>query len=322
MKAKSFISKYGGVIIGALYALFIRLAFHSVIYGYGFSFFNLFSIAFIWVTPFVVGIAPMLLASRQQLQSDSYRIFSPLLTVLLFFTFCFITRIEDIICIVIIACPYVIAAGVGGWIFSLLILRYRDNRGILYSVLIVPLLFGLVEDQFKAPVQTYNVKTVTVINSSSQNIWQHVVRVDKIKEQEYARGFFNRAGIPQPLYAELNKDTLGAIRTGHFEGGLQFKETVNEWNRNKRVSFSIQVIPSSIRQAVFDQHVLSGGHFEFLSAAYEIKPIDAGRCELSLTASYKLDTNINTYASFWGNWMLDDFQERLLAVIKRRCDEK
>jgi hypothetical protein len=322
LKTKYFTSKYGGIIISALYALLIRVAFHGVIDGYEFSFFSLFSIAFIWVAPFIVGLAPMLIASRSQLQSDSYRLFSPVFTVLLFFTFCFITRIEDVICIVILAFPYLCVASLGGWIFSALILRYRERKGIMYSVLIVPFLFGLVEKQFPTPVQTFNVKTVTIINSSPQNIWQHVVRVNRIKPQEYHRGFFNRAGIPQPLYAELNKDTLGATRTGHFEGGLLFKETVNKWEPNRKVSFNIKVVPSSVRPTVFDQHVLRGSHFEFLNAAYEIKPIDARRCELSLTASYKLNTNINTYASFWGNWMLDDFQERLLDVIKERCDNK
>lgn len=263
----------------------------------------------------------MLMASTEQLHSFGYRFFSPVYTVLLFFVFCFISRIEDIICILIVAAPYMFAAMMGGWLFSSLIISYRKKKGIMYSILIVPFLFGLIEKQFKTPVKTFEITTVTIVNSSAQNIWNHVVRVDKIGKDEYNDGFFNWAGIPKPLFAELDKDTIGAIRTGHFEGGLLFKETVNKWERNRQVSFSIRVVPSSIRQSVFDQHVLNGGHFEFLNATYRIKPLVKNRCELSLTSSYKLDTNINTYASFWGDWMLNDFQDRLLTVIKKRCDE-
>jgi hypothetical protein len=43
--------------------------------------------------------------------------------------------------------------------------------------------------------------------------------------------------------------------------------------------------------------------------------------ELVLHSSYELRTNLNWYAAFWGNLMLADFQERLLAVIKGRCNK-
>ena len=264
----------------------------------------------------------MLFASNDQLHSKSYRAFTPLFTTLLFFIFCFITRIEDLLCILIIALPFILGATLGGLVFGALILRYREHKGLVYSVLLIPFLAGAIEEQFKIPSGIYEVKNTVIINSKADNIWNNVIRVKEIKESEYSKGIFNYAGIPRPLSAELDKDGTGANRIGHFEGGLTFRENVNEWELNKKVSFNIQMVPSTIRQTVFDQHVLKGRHFKFVGASYELTRINDSKILLTLSSSYQLDTRINYYASIWGNFLLSDFQQRLLEVIKERCEKK
>jgi hypothetical protein len=317
---KLFVSEYAGVLLGAAYGLGLRLVFNLP--GSNFSFTDLFSITFVWIVPFVIGMVPMFFASERQLSKSGYRIFTPCLTVLLFFLFCFTSRAEDFICILIISAPFLLAAMIGGSIIGILLLKYRQNKNTLYSVLLIPFICGMIEEQFKMPTGTYHVNTVTIINATPQNIWQHVVRVDQINITEYHKGFFNYAGIPQPLYAELNKDTIGATRIGHFEGGLKFIETVNHWERNKKVSFNIAVLPSTIRNTIFDKHILMGNHFKFIDASYTLKKINNNQTELCLSSSYKLDTRVNQYATLWGDALLSDFQERLLAVIKLRCEQK
>jgi hypothetical protein len=126
--------------------------------------------------------------------------------------------------------------------------------------------------------------------------------------------------VPRPLYAELDKDTVGAIRTGHFEGGLKFIEKVSVWERNSKILFDITVDDSSIGTSVFDNHILKGGHFRFISACYELKPLGDNQTELSLTSCYELDTKVNAYAAWWGQTLMDDFQGRLLVTLKKRCD--
>jgi hypothetical protein len=322
MKLKRFLAKYSPIIIGALYGLGMRLLFNIPQNHYGFSFTDLFSITFIWIVPLVIGITPMIFARRENLESVAYRSFSPLLSVLTFFIICFITRIEDLVCIIVIGFPFLLCAVMGGLFFGAFILNYRQRKGILYSVLFIPLLAGMIEEQFKTPSQQFDIKTVTLIHCRPDSIWKNIVRVKQISDEEYNKGLFNYAGIPQPLYAELDRDAIGATGIGHFDGGLQFKETVNQWQRNKKVSFNIRVIPSTLRKTVFDRHLLTGKHFEFLNASYELKPINNSQTQLTLTSSYKLDTRINAYASFWGNNMLGDFQERLLEVIKKRCESR
>jgi hypothetical protein len=115
---------------------------------------------------------------------------------------------------------------------------------------------------------------------------------------------------------------IGATRVGHFEGGLKFMEKVTSWERNRHIGFDISVILSSIRQTVFDQHILKGNHFKFLQADYMLTPLSNGQTELTLRSSYQLNTKVNAYASYCGNQLVTDFQERLLQVIKTRCDNK
>ncbi|MFN9803432.1 MAG: hypothetical protein ACK54Y_06360 [Bacteroidota bacterium] len=316
---KDFFRKYAGITIGAVYALTLRLVFNIQSLD---EVFSLFSVTFIWVTPIIIGLIPLFYTNKEQLKNWGYRIFSPVWTVVVFFLLCFLTRIEDLICLWVILIPYMLGAVTAGLIAGEIIQRVKAKRGTLYSIILLPFVISPIEKQFKMPTNSYSVVTSVTINATPEVIWENIIRVRQIEKNEYTKGFFNYAGIPRPLYAELNKDTLGATRIGHFEGGLKFEETVTTWDKNKHIAFDITVVPSSIRQTVFDQHILRGNNFKFLNAAYNLKPLPNGQTELILSSSYELTTNINSYASFCGNQLLTDFQERLLTVIKTRCDKK
>jgi hypothetical protein len=305
---------------GPLYGLALRVMF-NIPHSKNFSFTDLFSITFIWIVPFIMGVAPLIFARKRYLRNTIYTAFIPLLSVLTFFVICFITRIEDTICVVIIAAPFIFSAMIGGLTFGRFIIKYRERRGIVYSILFIPLIAGFIEEQFTIPSQDFEIRTVRIISASKDNIWKNVIRVKEIRDEEYRKGFFNYAGIPKPIFAELDKDTIGATRIGHFEGGLLFNETISYWDKTNKISFNIKVIPSTLRNTVFDQHLLTGKHFEFLTASYELKRINDSQTQLTLLSSYRLDTRINLYASIWGNSMLSDFQGRLLDVIKMRCEK-
>jgi hypothetical protein len=207
----------------------MRLLFNSSLRSL-YDFTDLFSVTFLWIVPVAIGITPMLVATRQQLESLRYLYTRPGLAVLLFFVIACLTRIEDIICLVIMAAPFLIGAVLGGIVFSRLILRYRKRKGIMYSVLFVPLLVGFAEEQLGTRPGTFRVRPTVVVNATPDQVWKNIVRVKRIGEHEYTKGFFNHAGIPAPLYAELERDTLGGTRTGHFEGGLVFREKVTQWD--------------------------------------------------------------------------------------------
>jgi hypothetical protein len=283
--------------------------------------FSLFSVTFIWVTPMIIGMIPLFYASKEQLISWSYRIASPIWTVVVFFLFCFLTRIEDLICLLVILIPYMLGALIAGIIAGEIILRIRNRKGIIYTFLLIPFIASPFEQQISKPVNSYSVTTKIIINAKPDSIWKNIIRVSEINESEYESGFFNYAGIPRPLYAELDRDTIGATSIGHFEGGLKFIETVSAWDKNKEIGFDIKVVPSTIRETVFDQHILKGEHFKFLKATYKLLKLPGEQTQLSLISSYELKTTINSYAAYCGNQLLTDFQKRLLKVIKTRCNK-
>src|SRR5687768_7327971 len=139
---KNLLKKYAGVLIGAAYALILRLVFNI---DYIDGLFNLFSITFIWLTPIVIGLIPLLYASKEQLKRWGYRITSPVLTVIVFFSLCFMTGIEDLICIWVILIPYVVVAVMVGVLAGELIERIKEKRGTLYSIILLPFIASPIE---------------------------------------------------------------------------------------------------------------------------------------------------------------------------------
>ena len=315
---KKLYASYGGILIGGLYGLLMR-----IIFGINFmeEFADLFSITFVWILPIVVGLSPLIFSTKENLQNISYRFSRPVLAVFTFFILCYSTGYEDIICILIISIPFFLVAGIAGVILGYYILQYRQKNGILYSIFCIPLLVGFFEPILPTPSERFESTSSIIINANKSEVWNNIVRVSEIKNDEYNKGFFNYVGIPRPCLAELDKDTLGGIRVGHFEGGLKFKENIIEWDKNNLVTFDIKIIPSITTRTIFERHMLNGQHFKFLNATYKLKQISDKQTELFLITQYQLDTKINFYGELWGQQLLSDFQDRLIEVIKQRCEK-
>jgi hypothetical protein len=317
MKNRLFVS-YGGVLIGGLYGLIIRIFFDKHID----DLVDLFSITFVWIVPMVVALTPLVFAPRELLKNWSFRMSRPILSVLTFFIFCYISQLEDIICLIIISIPFLLVAAMTGVILGELIIQYRNKRGILFSVFLLPFLTGVIEPHFPTPTEVVETRSSVVINNTKETVWKNIIRVPEIRSSEYKKGFLNFAGIPRPLFAELDKDTLGGNRIGHFEGGLAFREKIIKWEKNSAITFDIKIVPSASSRTIFERHMLNGKHFEFLNATYQLKELNENQTELSLTTTYRLTTKINVYGKQWGQWMLSDFQDRLMNVVKSRCERK
>lgn len=315
---KKYYSSYGGIIIGGLYGLLMR-----ILFGLRFNddFADLFSITFVWILPIIVGLTPLLFAPKEDLQSLGIRVSRPLLAVLTFFILCYWTGHEDIICIIIISIPFLLVAGITGLIVGGIVLAYRKRKGIVYTLFFIPIIAGLIEPTIPTPSEKYETTSSIIINADKKEIWKNIVRVNEIGDDEYKKGFFNHAGIPRPLFAELDKDTLGGRRIGHFEGGLKFQENIIEWHKDSVVTFDIKIIPSTSNRTIFERHMLNGQHFKFLNATYSLTQMSNNQTELRLTTKYQLDTKINYYGEFWGQQLLTDFQDSLIKVIKKRCEK-
>lgn len=167
----------------------------------------------------------------------------------------------------------------------------------------------------------YFKRNKVVIDASKEVIWSNITQVDEIGENEYNSGVFQYLGIPRPIKATVSYNGQGAERIGYFSGGLKFVEVIEGFEPLKKAEFSIKLDEGSLRKVAFDHHVLNGNYFHFNTAIYQIEE-RKGHLKLSLNSNYFLKSKLNFYGAFWGNWILADFQARLLDVIKNRCELK
>ena len=314
--ARRFAEKYLllllGVLIGVAYGLFTRIVFGQRA--------TLVSLSFLFLVPTVLGIIPLVFANDAQIRSYRYIIFIPWLTVVAFFLTMLAVGIESSICLLIIGAPFFILGTVGALTFMLIRIHIKKKNTLL-TLIIIPFLFSPIEEAINTPSQVYTVASEVTINSTPDRVWNNIIRVPEIKDSEYNPGFFNYLGVPRPIEAELSDEHTGAQRIGHFQDGLTFIEHITDWQPNKKVSFDIVVDPQTIRPAVFDQHVLKGDYFKFIEASYELEQTGDNQIKLRLVSNYRLTSKVNFYNKFWGDLLLKDFQDRLLAVIKFRCDQ-
>ena len=288
--------KYGlliiGVALGITYGLVTRLVFGQKA--------TLASVTYLFIIPTILGIIPLIFADNDKLKSYKNIIFIPWLTVTTFFLTMFLFGIEDFICLLILAAPYFILGTIGALIYKIVQINRQKSKGKLLVLVLLPFLFAPLEESLIIPSDTYNVTSEVIINETPENIWNNIVEVQKIESKEYNSGFFNSIGIPRPLSASVDKKELGGQRIGNFEGGLMFIETITKYEENKKVSFDIKIDPTTIRQKVFDQHVLNGNYFTFVDATYELTELKNEQVKLTLSSRYRLTSTINFYSKFWG----------------------
>lgn len=302
-----------GIAIGVVYGFATRLVFgqHA----------TLASMNYLFVIPAVLGVIPLLFTDQKKLKSYKNIIFIPWITLTSFFLLMFAFGVEDFICLIILAAPFFVMATVGALVYRFVQINKKKNELKLIALLLLPFLIAPIEEHIQHLPDTFYISDEMIIDAPVDIVWNHIVEVDSISHQEYPSGFFQATGIPRPISAEVDHKIIGGHRIGHFEGGLQFNETITAYQKHRKISFAIEVDPTSVRKKVFDQHVLNGNYFMFVEASYQLEKLAGGQTCLTLSSGYRLTSTVNFYGKFWGDWILSDFQERLLVVIKDRCEE-
>jgi hypothetical protein len=306
--------QYIGIILGALYGLALR--FIAEIYNDGVE---VFSITFTFIVPLIISIIPILYHSSELYKSKSKSFGYPLLSVFLFFFLTYFTRLEDLGCLVIIAVPFMFVAGIVG-IITGFIIKYRLKNKKLYSIVLLPFVLIPIENILPDTTDFYSVQSKTVINQNPETIWDNIIEVPEISENEYEKGFFYYIGIPRPLYSKLENKDGKIYRIGYFSEGLQLYETISEQRENEFVNFKIDIENSILRDTPTDQHVLKGNYLKFENISYQLNPIDENKTELILTCDYKITSKMNFYADFWAEKIIKDFEVRLLQVLKNKME--
>lgn len=107
-----------------------------------------------------------------------------------------------------------------------------------------------------------------------------------------------------------------------FTGGLFFIETVDQWEPQHRLAFTIAAQTDQIPATTLDEHVRVGGpYFDVLRGEYRLEPLGNGVTRLHLSSRHRISTDFNWYAHLWTDAIMSDLQTRILHVIKQRCEK-
>lgn len=304
-----------GLVAGVAYAfltmLLVRSTHRSV------------SITYIFCLPLVMGAIPVLFSTKEQLRSYTHILIAPVLGVLTFFYLSFLAGFEGLICLVVIVGPFIVLGAIGAFVFRLISLKNKEHQTPLYCSLLVPFLFLILESNFQASDQFYTVRTAIDITADRETIWMQSKSVRNIKPSEISPHFVHMIGVPKPLDGVLDKDSVGGIRSITWERGIKFREIIHTWQEGLGFAYDIKVDPTSIPPTTLDEHVMIGGeYFDVVAGSYEIDSVSPGRHKLSLSCKYRVTTNLNFYSRWWADFILNDFNEMILEVIKRRCEAR
>lgn len=268
----------------------------------------------------IIGLFPILFTNTEIYKSKTKLFFYPVITILLFLISALLTRLEDLICLLIIGFPFLIAAGIVGLLMGVFVKDRIKNKKI-YSIILLPFILNPIENVLPNKTETFNVTTAITINSGNENIFPNLLEVPKISENEYSNGFFQKIGIPRPIESKMIKDKTKLYRIGKFTDNMQLYETVSEIKPNVFVNFKIDLNKSILRDTPTDQHLLKSDYFNFENINYTLIPISNNQTKVILNCEYRISSKMNSYANFWAKNIIKDFEERLLKSIKYKLEK-
>lgn len=318
MKDKRCISILLIIGIPTIYGLIIRYLFGIGEEG---NLFSVMSITFLFCVPTIMGALAVYYLPEEKAKKTSYQIFIPWSPVIFFFFLTLIFSIEGWACWIMVLPFFLFAASVGGCIGAYFKLRKKDRNVYVTALIFLPFIAAPIENMIGTIPGTYKAYTYIDINAPANTIWDNVTSVETITEEEDRSGLTKWLNFPRPVEAVLNYKGKGAAREAKFTGGLVFYETVLEYIDQKKMVFSIKAKPYEIPSATMDEHIIIGGkYFDVLTGTYELEKINFNTYRLHLYSYFKLNTTFNFYASWWAKWIMEDIQNNILQVEKRRAE--
>ena len=244
----------------------------------------------------------------------------PLASVLLAMLIALLVKWEGRICL-IFAAPIMLLFSLLGGFVAWIAWREMGNRspGKL-SAIAFPLVLLFLEAHIPSPHEVRTVRTDVLIHAPAHVVWDNIKSVRSIEPAELPESWVGKVGFPRPIAATLSHEGIGGVRQASFTGGLLFTETVNEWEPETDLRFTIHANTASIPKATLDEHVVIGGPlFDVLDGEYRLEQRPDGVL-LHLSSRERLSTHFNAYAGKWTDAVMRAIQEQILAVIRKRCE--
>lgn len=308
-----------GALVGLLYGFALRL-----LAGLHLAHFEVMTVGFICFMPFAVGCLTSYYVEARDPQSVWMWCFLPWISVAGALLASMLALLEGFICIVMFAPLALVLATLGGLMGGLAGRAIRSRRVRTFTVgcvAVLPFLAAIWERPALHALEQRQVENVIEIKASPEVVWHNIERVPAIRKAELPDSWTRRIGFPDPVEATLSYEGVGGVRDASFTGGLSFLETVDEWQPEHRLAFSIAAQTDKIPATTLDEHVRVGGpYFDVLRGEYRLEPLSNGMTRLHLSSRHRVSTDFNWYAHLWTDAIMSDLQKRILHVIQKRCE--
>lgn len=313
-----------GLGVGLLYGIAARLAFglsDSTIgdreSGPWYAVFSVMSVAFLFGVPFVMGFSVVYLGRISRFWRA---LWFPQLAALAALALAMVFAIEGLICVVFWLPAYVALTAAGGAAGYLFVKSKQNREAWLGAVFLMPYGVAVVEHEIPTELQVRHVETRIDIKAPVDAVWEQIVDVPLIEEQEHGFAWSHLIGFPRPVSARTDMRGVGALREARFERGVVFYERVTRYEPNQALEFDISVDSRSIPKDALDEHVTLGGpYFDVLHGAYRIEPLTNDVVRLHLSSDHRLSTHFNGYAAWWTDFVMRDTQDYILNIVARRA---
>ena len=283
----------------------------------------LMSFSFLFLGPFVAGyITVDQAAAREPLPPYQWFI-APWIPILLNLALALAVAWEGIICAIFIVPPAMISASLGGLVAGMIqsARHKKSSNTTLLCLALAPLLLCILEVHLDQPLELRTVNTDITIHAPAPIVWRNIERVRAIAPAELRPSWANLIGFPRPVEATLSHEGVGGVRNASFERGLNFTETVTDWDPDRRIAFTIVADTAAIPSTTLDAHVTVGGRFfDVLTGEYRLEPLADGDTLLHLASHQRLSTDFNAYAAMWSDAVMGDMQNNILHVVRNRCE--
>jgi len=277
--------------------------------------------AFLFLGPIVIGMLTIHRTEAVKPVKIWQWIVLPWLSVTLALFVLWLTFMEGSICILMAAPVAFACSSIGGIIIGIWGRLHKPSNRTLTCIAVLPFVLAPAEARLNAPTQTRTVSSQIRIHAPATVIWQNIERVPAIAPSELQPNWTHRIGFPRPIEATLSYEGVGGIRHASFERGLLFIETINAWEPQHRIAFTIKADSAHIPSTTLDEHVTIGGrYFDVLNGEYTLEPLPNGDTMLHLISHQRLSTDFNGYAGAWTDAVMQSLQTSILQVIQHRCE--
>lgn len=305
-----------GVVLGTVYAL-IMAAIFTYIPGAEFL-----SIAILVVMPVSTGVIVLFFAEVSQANSIRYRIFAPWFSIVGWSVVSLALQAETFICVVMLAPLYFALASAGGLAGGWVRVQrnQRASQGTVSGFIVLPLLLFPIESSWQQPTEVRTVNNTIEISAPANVVWQGILEVPDISDEELQWNFAHAIGIPKPYSACVDRVAVGGIRNLRWQRGVHFQERITRLEPNKLFAYDVIVDPASMAIKELDTHVVVGDRYFNVERGHYQLDRQGDKTTLTLSTTYRITTKVNTYGIFWADWVLDDFHSAVLGVIKARVE--